>query len=109
MEGMSNPGFGLGENVSEARARQFDRSQDGRFHFMVQILTLRYSVRRHFIRCAVAASNPPYAASSGKTMTIKAHLAELERRHQGLENEIVDALAHGSTDALKVTELKRQK
>jgi hypothetical protein len=42
-------------------------------------------------------------------MTIKAHLAELGRRHQELENEIADALAHGSTDDLKIAELKRQK
>jgi hypothetical protein len=42
-------------------------------------------------------------------MTIKAHLAELERRHQALEREIVDALAHSSTDDLNIVELKRQK
>jgi hypothetical protein len=42
-------------------------------------------------------------------MTIKAHLAELERRHQELEKEVADALAHGSTDDLKIAELKRQK
>jgi hypothetical protein len=42
-------------------------------------------------------------------MTIKAHLAELERQHQALENEIMDALAHHSTDDLKIADLKRQK
>jgi hypothetical protein len=42
-------------------------------------------------------------------MTIKAHLAELERRHQALEEEIAQALAHSSTDDLKIAELKRQK
>jgi hypothetical protein len=42
-------------------------------------------------------------------MTIKAHLAELERQHQALENEITDALAHGSTDDLKIADLKRRK
>jgi hypothetical protein len=42
-------------------------------------------------------------------MTIKAHLAELERQHQALENEIADALAHRSTDDLKIADLKRRK
>jgi hypothetical protein len=42
-------------------------------------------------------------------MSIQAHLSELERRHQALENEISEALAHPSTDDLKVAELKRRK
>jgi predicted PolB exonuclease-like 3'-5' exonuclease len=42
-------------------------------------------------------------------MTIKAHLAELERQHKALEHEIADALAHSSTDELKIGELKRRK
>lgn len=42
-------------------------------------------------------------------MAIKSHLAELERRHQALEQEISEALAHPSTDDLKIAELKRRK
>jgi hypothetical protein len=42
-------------------------------------------------------------------MTIEAHLAELERRHQALEKEIAEAFKHKSTEDAKVTELKRQK
>ena len=42
-------------------------------------------------------------------MSIQAHLAELERRHQALEQELDDALAHPSTDDLKIAELKRRK
>jgi hypothetical protein len=42
-------------------------------------------------------------------MSIQAHLAELERRHRALEQEIADALAHPSTDDLKIAELKRRK
>jgi hypothetical protein len=42
-------------------------------------------------------------------MAIQAHLAELEKRHQALEDEINDAIAHPSTDDLKVAELKRRK
>jgi hypothetical protein len=42
-------------------------------------------------------------------MSIEAHLAELERRHQALEDEINDALTHPSTDDLRVAELKRRK
>jgi len=42
-------------------------------------------------------------------MTIKAHLAELERQHKALELEIAEALAHSSSDDLKIAELKRRK
>jgi hypothetical protein len=42
-------------------------------------------------------------------MTIKVHLAELERRHHALEKEIAEALKHNSIDDLKIVELKRQK
>ncbi|MGA3308645.1 MAG: DUF465 domain-containing protein [Xanthobacteraceae bacterium] len=42
-------------------------------------------------------------------MAIESHLAELERRHQALEQEISEALTHPSTDALKIVELKRRK
>ena len=42
-------------------------------------------------------------------MAIEAHLAELQRRHQALEQEISEALTHPSTDGLKIVELKRRK
>ncbi len=42
-------------------------------------------------------------------MAIESHLAELERRHQALEEEISDALAHPSSDDLTIAELKRRK
>jgi hypothetical protein len=42
-------------------------------------------------------------------MSIQSHLAELERRHRALEDEITDALAHPSTDDLTIAELKRRK
>ena len=42
-------------------------------------------------------------------MGMQSHLAELERRHQALEEEINDALAHPSTDDLRIAELKRRK
>jgi hypothetical protein len=42
-------------------------------------------------------------------MAIQAHLAELEKKHQALEEEINEALTHPSTDDLKVVELKRRK
>jgi hypothetical protein len=38
-----------------------------------------------------------------------AHLAELERRHQALETEILEARAHPSIDNLRIVELKRRK
>jgi hypothetical protein len=42
-------------------------------------------------------------------MAIQSHLAELERRHQALEQEINEALSHPSIDGLKIVELKRRK
>lgn len=42
-------------------------------------------------------------------MSMQSHLAELERKHQALENELNDALAHPATDDLKIAELKRKK
>ena len=37
------------------------------------------------------------------------HLAELERRHHGLEQEIYEAQTYPSCDDLKIAELKRRK
>jgi hypothetical protein len=42
-------------------------------------------------------------------MAIESHLAELEKRHQALEAEISEALAHPSIDDLTLAELKRKK
>ena len=42
-------------------------------------------------------------------MTMETHLAELERRHQALEQEIEDAMHHPGIDTLALTELKRRK
>jgi hypothetical protein len=42
-------------------------------------------------------------------MAIESHLAELEKRHQALEQEITEALTHPSTDDLQIAELKRKK
>lgn len=42
-------------------------------------------------------------------MSIQSHLAELERKHQALENELSDALAHPSVDDSTIAELKRRK
>ena len=42
-------------------------------------------------------------------MAMQSHLAELERRHQALDEEITEAMAHPSTDDLKIAELKRRK
>ena len=42
-------------------------------------------------------------------MGMQSHLVELESRHRALEDEITEALAHPSTDDLKIAELKRRK
>jgi len=43
------------------------------------------------------------------SMSMQSHLAELEKRHQALEDEITECLAHPAVDDLKVVELKRRK
>ena len=42
-------------------------------------------------------------------MTVKEHLAELERQHKALDHTIAKALEHGSIDNLKIKELKCRK
>jgi hypothetical protein len=42
-------------------------------------------------------------------MALQTDVTELERKHQALEREIQDAMAHPSTDTLRVAELKRRK
>ena len=42
-------------------------------------------------------------------MSLQIDLSELHRKHQALEREIQDAIAHPSTDDLKIAELKRRK
>ncbi len=42
-------------------------------------------------------------------MSPDVNLADLEARHRALEQEISDALAHPSTDDIKIAELKRRK
>ena len=42
-------------------------------------------------------------------MPMYAHLAELEKRHRALEDEIAEAMTHPSADGLKIAELKRRK
>ncbi|HET7848629.1 MAG TPA: DUF465 domain-containing protein [Pseudolabrys sp.] len=42
-------------------------------------------------------------------MSMQSHLAELEKRHQALEEEINECLTHPAVDDLKVRELKRRK
>ena len=41
-------------------------------------------------------------------MSIQSHLAELERKHQALESELADALAHPSVDDMTIADLKRR-
>ncbi|MGC1466535.1 MAG: DUF465 domain-containing protein [Pseudolabrys sp.] len=42
-------------------------------------------------------------------MSMQSHLAELEKRHQALEDEINECLTHPAADDLRVLELKRRK
>jgi hypothetical protein len=42
-------------------------------------------------------------------MSMQAHLAELEKRHQAISREIEEQVAHPSADDLHIAELKRRK
>ena len=42
-------------------------------------------------------------------MAIESHLAELEKRHESLKEEISEVLNHPSADDLEIAELKRRK
>ena len=42
-------------------------------------------------------------------MSIDSHLSELVRRHQALEEAIVDEENHPASDDIKIRELKRKK
>lgn len=42
-------------------------------------------------------------------MTTEGHIAALERRHQELERQIAEELAHASHDDMAVAALKRKK
>jgi hypothetical protein len=57
----------------------------------------------------VGRSNPGIGRKEICHMAIESHLAELEKRHQALEQEISEALTHPSTDDLQIAELKRKK
>ena len=42
-------------------------------------------------------------------MSLQSHLAELQKKHQALEEQINECLVHRATDDLMVVELKRKK
>jgi len=42
-------------------------------------------------------------------MSTEAHIKELERKHDVLEKELTDAMAHSSSDDLEIADLKRRK
>ena len=42
-------------------------------------------------------------------MGMQTSIADLEAKHRALDEEISDALAHPSTDDVKIAELKRRK
>lgn len=42
-------------------------------------------------------------------MSMQSHLAELEKRHRALKDEISECLTHPAVDDMRVVELKRRK
>jgi hypothetical protein len=75
--------------------------QNGDFRKAKSILSLRFVVRGRKIELAIL--------KEARDMAIESHLAELEKRHEALEEQISEALAHPSTDDLQLLELKRKK
>ena len=82
----------------------------------------RRATRRRLVRYRTAARNAfdlprcfwhtrglSERCKGGTDMALHSQLNELERKHQSLEREIQDAMAHPSTDGLKLAELKRKK
>jgi hypothetical protein len=67
---------------------------------------LRRAVLGLYRRSSLPRHDP---AQENPSMSMEAHLAELERRHRALEAEIVEARAHPSIDDLQIVELKRRK
>jgi hypothetical protein len=64
---------------------------------------------RGSVWCRLQGSGSNLTSGEPPNMSMHAHLAELERRHQALEAEIAEARAHPSTDDLEIVELKRRK
>jgi len=80
--------------------------------FSVAKRTLDGMQKRHTAVGApgLAGTVPPILHLYQETdMSIAAHLAELERRHQTLEAEIAEARTHPSIDNLQIVALKRRK
>ena len=42
-------------------------------------------------------------------MSMQAHVAELQRRHQALDRELREELAHPASDETKIADIKRRK
>ena len=42
-------------------------------------------------------------------MSVETHLAELERRHRALDDQIQEAVSHPGVDDLQIADLKRRK
>jgi hypothetical protein len=62
-----------------------------------------------FATLEITVGNKQHIRKEVGHMAIESHLAELERRHQALEQEISEAQSHPSTDDLTIAELKRRK
>jgi hypothetical protein len=62
-----------------------------------------------FATLEITVGNKQHIRKEVGHMAIESHLAELERRHQALEQEISEAQSHPSTDDLTIAELKRKK
>jgi hypothetical protein len=51
----------------------------------------------------------PFGEEKERSMPSESNLAELERKHRALDEEIVAELSHPACDTLKLSELKRRK
>jgi hypothetical protein len=69
----------------------------------------RWVYRRSCGESALHLSSGEPLIEETSRMSMQSHLAELERRHQALEDEITECLTHPAVDDLRIVELKRRK
>jgi hypothetical protein len=71
-----------------------------------QLLTNALAIDSRQQSCSIAR---PERNQMEVPMAIQAHLAELERKHEALEDQLHEALNHPSTDDITIVEIKRRK
>jgi hypothetical protein len=103
-----HPGSKLLRNYLRFRRLWQAIAARGRFNIVGSILT---TLRKAAVDSAsqLCTIGCPERSQMEVPMAIQAHLAELERKHEALENQLHDAMNHPSTDDITIIEIKRRK